>query len=277
MTASSVDPRLRRYSICVETLFAGLPLAARIEKVVRHGFGSIEFWGWRDKDLLEIRRLVDEIGVKVATFCANRKGSIVDTSASQVLLDDLRDGITAARRLGCETLILLADELSPDGSVTRQYPGLGPHTKFETAVKTLSRAARYAEDSEVTLVLEPLNTLVDHPGYYVPSSRLGFDLVRRVDSPSLRLLYDVYHMQIMEGNLISTLTENVDLVGHVHVADVPGRNEPGTGEINYVNVCRALVGKGYKGFVGIECFPKTTSEAAMEAIKNMCLRAGAGS
>ncbi|MEW6228037.1 MAG: TIM barrel protein, partial [Bacillota bacterium] len=233
MAATLIDPRLRRCSICVETLFTELPLVDRIKRVAERGFGSIEFWGWRDKELSEIRNLVDDMGVKVVTFCGNRKGSIVDTAASRVLLDDLRDGISAAKRLGCETLILLADELSPDGSVTQQYPELSPHMKFETAVKTLSQAAKYAEDSEVTLVLEPLNTLVDHPGYYIPRSKLGFDLIRRVNSPNLKLLYDIYHMQIMEGNLISTLTENVDLVGHVHVADVPGRNEPGTGEINY--------------------------------------------
>lgn len=271
----SSDPRLGGCSICIETLFLELSLPDRIRRIAESGFSAIEFWGWRDKDLPEIERALAETGVKVAAFSGSRRGSIGEAAASRTLLEDLREGIETARRLGCTTLILLADELSPDGSVApspnRPDPSLSAWR--DTAVRTLKLAAGRAAESGITLVLEPLNTLVDHPGYSVSSSTLGFELVREVGSPWLKLLYDVYHMQIMEGNLISTLTQHIDLLGHIHVADVPGRHEPGSGEINYVNVLRTLAHGGYKGFVGFECFPRTTSQAALEAIKEVCLAA----
>jgi hydroxypyruvate isomerase len=107
---------------------------------------------------------------------------------------------------------------------------------------------------------------VDHPGYFLNHSSLGFELVRQVGSPSLQLLYDIYHMQVMEGNLIPTLTGNLDVIGHVHVADTPGRNQPGTGEINYPVVLGKLREAGYQGYVGFEFSPTVPStEAAARA------------
>jgi hydroxypyruvate isomerase len=114
----------------------------------------------------------------------------------------------------------------------------------------------------LTLVLEPLNIHVDHPGYFLNHSGVGFNLVREVNSPSIRLLYDIYHMQVMEGNLIDTLTRNLDLIGHIHVADVPGRHQPGSGEINYANVMKCLRQAGYSGYVGMEFEPTIASSAA---------------
>jgi hydroxypyruvate isomerase len=127
--------------------------------------------------------------------------------------------------------------------------------------------APLAEAAGVTLVLEPLNIHVDHPGYFLNTSKTGIQLVREVASPNIRLLYDIYHMQVMEGNLIDTLTKNLDVIGHIHVADVPGRHEPGTGEINYGNVFAALRQAGYMGYIGMEFAPTGDSnKAAAEAL-----------
>ena len=120
-----------------------------------------------------------------------------------------------------------------------------------------------AEEAGVTLVLEPLNSLVDHAGYFLDRSALGFELVRAVDSPRIKVLFDIYHMQVMEGNVIQTLTGNLDLIGHVHVADVPGRHEPGTGELNYANIIEALRQAGYDKYVGFEFDPKAPSDEAV--------------
>jgi len=108
---------------------------------------------------------------------------------------------------------------------------------------------------------------VDHPGYTLSHSNHAFEIVRRIGSPHLRVLYDVYHMQIMEGDLITTLTANLHAIGHIHVADVPGRHEPGTGEINYANIARALRTAGFDGSIGLECFPQGSSERAIEAFR----------
>ena len=116
----------------------------------------------------------------------------------------------------------------------------------------------------VTLVLEPLNVLHDHRGYYLWSSYEGFGIIEEVGSPAVKLLYDVYHQQISEGNLISNIKNNAHLIGHVHIADVPGRHQPGTGEINYKNVFAALDSAGYEGYTGMEFSPVGTSADAVK-------------
>ena len=126
-----------------------------------------------------------------------------------------------------------------------------------------------AESENMTLLLEPLNTKIDHPGYSLNHSIQAFEIVRRIGSPHLKVLYDVYHMQIMEEDLIATLEANLGEIGHIHVADVPGRHEPGTGEINYVNIARMLRTAGFDGCIGLECFPQESSEQAIEAFRRV--------
>jgi hydroxypyruvate isomerase len=146
-----------------------------------------------------------------------------------------------------------------------QFPELSAEDKRQSVLDGLKALAPLAKEAGVTLVLEPLNVYVDHPGYFLNRSSVGLDLVRAVGSPYIKLLYDIYHMQVMEGNIIDTLTRNLDLVGHVHVADVPGRHEPGTGELHYANIFRALREAGYDGYVGFEFEPTVPSEQAAAA------------
>jgi hydroxypyruvate isomerase len=141
--------------------------------------------------------------------------------------------------------------------------GLDRETQHENIVDVLSRVAPDAEEAGVTLALEPLNTEVDHPGYYLTTSEEGFEIVDEVGSENVTLLYDVYHQQITEGNVIQTVTENVERIGHVHVADVPGRHEPGTGELNYGRIFEALDDVGYDGYVGCEFSPTDDPDGAM--------------
>ena len=118
----------------------------------------------------------------------------------------------------------------------------------------------------MTLALEPLNTAVDHPGYFLTSSAEGFDIVDAVDSPNVKLLYDVYHQQITKGNIVQTVTENVERIGHVHLADVPKRHEPGTGELNYAHILSVLDDAGYDGYVGCEFSPVGSPEGAVAKV-----------
>ena len=125
------------------------------------------------------------------------------------------------------------------------------------------------EGSEVMVVLEPLNVLVDHRGYFLSSSEESFRIIEAVGSANVKLLYDVYHQQITEGNLISTIEKNIRKIGHFHIADVPGRHEPGTGEINYANVIRKIAESEYNGFIGLEYRPLRTSEESLAYIKGL--------
>lgn len=115
--------------------------------------------------------------------------------------------------------------------------------------------APFLEEAGVTLVVEPLNILVDHPGYYLYSSEEAFQIIDEVGSPNVKVLFDIYHQQIMEGNLISRIQRNINKIGHFHAADNPGRHELYMGEIQYLNVFRAIEETGYRGYIGFEYFP----------------------
>ena len=122
---------------------------------------------------------------------------------------------------------------------------------------------------ELIMILEPLNTLVNHAGYFLNFTNEAFDIVREVGSPYLKILFDIYHVQIMEGNLIATIRKNIASIGHFHVGDVPGRHEPGTGEINYANVFKAIRELGYKDFVAMEYTPAKDPMTTLAEVKAM--------
>ncbi|MGM0874763.1 MAG: TIM barrel protein [Bacillota bacterium] len=129
--------------------------------------------------------------------------------------------------------------------------------QHRSIVEGLKACVPFLNESGIMLVIEPLNTLVDHKGYYLDSSKEGFQIVNEVDSPFVKVLYDIYHMQIMEGNIISTINKNINNIGYFHVAGVPGRHEPYIGELFYLNIFKAIKATGFKGYIALEYFPIT--------------------
>ena len=167
----------------------------------------------------------------------------------------VEESLEVAGFLGCENLVIHSNGLGDRGVVLNSYDHLSRLRKIETIAETLKRLARRAEKARVTLLLEALNTRVDHPGNFLSSTGQAAELVGSMASRWIKILYDIYHMQIMEGNIIDTLRNYMNLIGYIHIADVPGRHEPGTGEINFPNVMIALRERGYAGFVGFELSP----------------------
>jgi len=249
-------------SVCIEMVFTEYPFVERIGEAAAAGFDAIEFWNWDNKDLPAIKDAVDEHGVGIASFQSNLGGTLIHPAQRESFAAGIGKSLRKAQQMGASSLFLLTDELGDDRAVRFAFPELSDEAKYQSVLDGLRLLAPLAEDAGVTLVLEPLNTTVDHAGYYLHGSALGFDLVRKVGSPRIKLLYDIYHMQVMEGNIIHTLTSNLDVIGHVHAADVPGRHEPGTGELNYANIFRALRESGYDGLVGFEFDPTVSSEEA---------------
>ncbi len=135
----------------------------------------------------------------------------------------------------------------------------------------IKQASKIVEEGNIILVLEPLNTLVDHPGYFLDSAKEGAKIIREINHPNIRLLYDIYHMQIMEGNIISTIEKNVDIIGHFHAAGVPGRHELYLGELNYLNIIKRIDELGYEGYIGLEYFPSIDSEESLRKTKEKML------
>ena len=234
--------------------FSG-PLSDSIKLVHDSGFGAIEHLVWKGLDLNFVSCLLSEYSIiNTALFfatedeCSNKLASwrhgMVYEDAKPHVLKAVRETVTAAKCLGTPNIIMITGDERSD--ISREY-------QFENCVSTLKEAAKIAEAEGITLCVEPLNRIVDHKGYFLNTSKDGFDLIRAVDSPSVRLVFDVYHQQVTEGNIIRNLTENLELIGHIHIADNPGRNQPGTGEINYNNVFTALKNSSYDKFIAFEC------------------------
>ncbi|REE57443.1 hydroxypyruvate isomerase [Paenibacillus taihuensis] len=165
----------------------------------------------------------------------------------------MEDEVAAAGRLDCRYLI------SQTGNA---LPGVSREEQAATLIEGLKAAAPLLEEAGVTLVVEPLNTLVDHPGYFLDADEAAA-LIREVGSPNVKLLYDVYHQQVTEGDLIRTIRRNSGEIGYFHVADHPGRGELGTGEIHFANVLKAIKETGVDGFVGLEYFPRIDGERSL--------------
>ena len=256
-----------RPSICLEMIYEDEPFADRIDHVAAHGFDTVEFWTWPDKDLDAVAARLDEHDLSLAAISGNTEPRrpedlqrpLTDPTKRDAVVGDIEESLEVAQRLDCPNLIVT---VGPSLAYTDAE-------MYDSIVTGLQEVAPAAEDAGVTLVIEPLNTAVDHEGYFLEQSRVAFDIVREVDSPAVKLTFDIYHQQISEGNIISTVTANVDAIGHVHVADVPGRHEPGTGELHYRNILAALEDAGYDDHVGFEYTAAGDDDEALTAIQDL--------
>lgn len=238
-------------SACIEWQFgeAGDDLADRLRAAHAAGLKLAEFHLWRDKNIDGIASAMAETGVSLTGFCVDPRRSIVDPAERDEMLAAVTDTLSVARRLGSPPLIVASGF---------RVEGLSEAEHFANAVSVLTEAAALAEAAGVVLVLEPLNTEL-FAAMYLVSTKLGLDIVEAVDSPNLRLLYDVYHSRVMGEDIREVLAGRTHLVAHVQVAGWPGRNEPGTGDLDYAEVMRALAELGYTGPIGLEYFPTTDS------------------
>ena len=261
--------------VCLETVFTDLPVDERIGKIAEAGFHCVEFWhpeGTFDgntvntdlaKDAASVRRACDRHGVVLNDFALHAwDGSIggcpTKSEDHGVYLEQIRKMIDFAKAAGCSRGITLSGTVDP--ALTRSQ-------MRQNLEEALAEAVQIARRADFTLLLEPLNTLVDHPGYYLDSAAEGLEIVRAIDSPNLKILYDVYHMQIMEGNVIATIEENIDRIGHFHSAGVPGRGELFGTELNYPVILQRIEAAGYDGAFGLEYFPKMADH--MESLKQI--------
>ncbi|NMB46063.1 MAG: TIM barrel protein [Firmicutes bacterium] len=248
-----------RFSPCIEMLFREESIPQRLQHVKELGFSGFEFWGWEGKNIDELIKVSTELDLTVTTFCTAFV-SLVDAKRREEYVEGLKRSIDVARRLGCQQLITQTGaELS---TVPRE-------DQLLSLIDGLNACVPLLEANRITLLVEPLNILVDHKGYFLSRSAEAFDVVRAVNSPYVKVLYDIYHQQITEGNLIPTIRQNIDLIGHFHVADHPGRHEPGTGEINYHNVLKAIKDTGYDGWIGLEYRPSSDSRTTLENLLDL--------
>ncbi len=252
-------------SICIEKIFLELPLYDRFKAVRDAGFDYVEFWTWEDKDVDRVASLVKEHGLKVASISGDRRFSLIVNEEREQYLGYLAESLKVARKLECQHLVLHSNGMD-QGKLTNDGSGISYAKKIASMTRTLGEAARMAEAAGVTLVLEAVNTY-SVPGYFLNTTVVAGDIVRVVGSPSLKILYDIWHMQQMEGNMVHVLTQYRDVLGYVHVGDAPERHEPGTGEINFDRIKATLERLGYGGIFGFELVPSESSVKCCEILR----------
>lgn len=247
--------------VCIELIFTDRDYLERINAVADAGLHAFEIWEWKDKDIASLVERKERHGLSIVNMNYYPTASILDGNGVDAFVQGIRESCMIAKRLGCPSLTCHPHDV-PFGAGEPWYMVLADEKKREewqarrsNVIAAFKSGARIAEHEAITLLMEPLNTLVDHSGSYLVSSAETLSIIREIGSPALRLLFDVYHQQITEGNVTANLAGNIDVVGHVHLADVPGRHQPGTGEINFVNLLRAARSAGYDGFVGLEYIP----------------------
>ncbi len=217
----------------------------QVERAAETGAAAIEYRPWHDEGLDDIVAACDEHALELAYLSGSRV-PLTDPARTEEAIEEGVRSVERAREVGCPTI-----NLSPGPT----QDGLDRETQLENTIEVLEAVAPAAEEADVTLVMEPLNNAVDHPEAFLSSSYEGYEIVDAVDSPNVKILFDIYHQQITEGNVIQNITDHIDAIGHFHVADVPGRHEPGTGELNYENIFAAIRETDYEGYVGCEFFP----------------------
>lgn len=237
---------MTRFSACIEMLFAEEPdFAARIRLARDAGFDAVEFWRWSNKDLPEIGLALAETGLELAGILCEPIADLADPAARSAFLAGVRASRDAARALGAPMMI------AQSGNVRWDVPRPDQHRAI---VDTLREAAAILAGGQVVLALEPLNDRIDHPGYYLTSTTDGLDIIEQVASPEVRLLYDIYHAAVMDEP-IEVLEGRLGLVAHVHLADAPGRHEPGSGALDWQRRLKWLDDRGYTGRIGLEYRP----------------------
>jgi hydroxypyruvate isomerase len=245
---------LRGWSACIEWLFADVAedLPGRIRAARAAGFTAVEFWGPDGKDLVGIKAALDDTGLKLAGILTEPMSQLTDPATHAAFLEGVHHSLETAQRLGAGLMIVTTGDDRPEVARATQHGGL---------VDVLRKAAVLMEGSGIVLGLEPLNDRVDHAGYYLTSTVEGLDIVDEVGHPSLRLLYDIYHSAMMGERTEDVLDGRVDRVAHVHLADAPGRGEPGSGAVDLGSRLEWLHAHGYVGLVGLEYRPsKATAE-----------------
>ena len=240
-----------QYSLCIDSIYSRENLEEKLTRIKQARFKFIEFWDWRDKDF----ELIINSGLKVSNFSGNRISSLTLDDKERVI-QEVNASMDAAKRLKCDRIMLLSDILEGDGSV--KINSISSEKKLLRLYDNLRILVEAAKKRDIMLVIEPLNSLRDHKNYFLDNFQITLELVKSVNSENLKVLYDIYHMQIMEGNVLDTLQKYHQFIGYIHVANVPYRCEPWTGELDFKFILKEL-SKVYSGFIGFEFFVKEKS------------------
>ncbi len=248
-------------AVCAEMVFTDLPVVERVRRIDRLGF-AVEIWSWHDKDLAALA----DTGARFSSMTGYLGGDLIDPAGADEVVRTAELSVKAAETLGVPRLNLHTAALIDGRAARPRHRTTGQ--MWLTAQRALERIGELGAAADVTFCVENLNTIVDHPGVPLARAKDTLALVEGVDHPNVKMMLDLYHAQIGEGNLIELVRRCGPAIGEIQVADVPGRCEPGTGEIHYPAIARALHDMDYRGTVGLEAWAAGDSEAALRAFRD---------
>lgn len=236
-----------KFSICLDMHYAHLPFPERLERAKQINVDAIEFWKWTDKDV----DLIENSGLDISIFnlCSNDEAltadllkGILNTGRKAELLKAIKESAPVYKALNAKGLIALIGEKSESLSYDEQIKNIK---------ECLLYVKPYLEENNINLFVEPLND-IDRKNYFLPYCTPLFEILKEVNSNNIKMLYDIYHQNMMKDFSLEEVLGNIDLIGHFHIADCPGRHEPGTGNVDYISILKAIKETSYNGFAGFE-------------------------
>jgi hydroxypyruvate isomerase len=263
-----------KLSVMLWTVFRDLPFEERLQKVYEAGYKYVELVGeyekWSDADFDRVNAKRKALGIRFDTT-AGLKSGVANPKERPRLVEEFQAALAIMEKIDCPSMIVLSGNVDP---------GLTHEAQHQSCIDGLKAMAAVIEGRRIAgqpikLLLENIDP-EENPKYFLTAVTEGFEIVKAVNHPQVEFLYDFFHEQISGGNLIKKLEQNNQHVGIVHVADVPGRHEPGTGEINYESIFRKLTELNYRGTVAMEFLPTSDSVGKLRAAREMALRAARG-
>lgn len=255
--------------VCMETVFPDLPFLERPSRIAAAGFHRLELWfpelHLPDCNFDALRMACEAVAVRINNIVVNSPdggigGSLTNPADRPKYLERMKHSLECCRELDCHMMITCTGNVQP---------GLSRAVQRQSIIDGLRAGGELAGKAGVTLVLEPLNSLVDHLGYFLDDPHDAADIVRATNHPNVGLLFDCYHMQIMRGNVIEAIRANRDVIRHFHAAGVPGRHELDSGELSYPRIVEAIRAMGYTGCFGLEYFPAEDSAASLARMRKL--------
>lgn len=229
-----------------------------VKTIARLGYDACEIYDWRNLNFESAKRALSDAGVSLLSMCTT-EFRLNNPAFSGAYLTALSQSVRAAKELGAKMLI----------TQVGQDTGEMHARQKDAIVSTLKKAKGILEEAGITLMIEPLNTLYDHKGYFLSSSKEAFDIVREADSPFVKTVFDIYHQQVTEGNVLNNILDNLDLIAHLHAAGNPGRIEMQFGENDYRLIFDRIDKAGYTGACGLEYRPTLGAEESLKKAKEI--------
>lgn len=257
-----------KISVCSDMIYGGMDLSEAIERIKAAGADTVEFWSWSGKNLEEAKAALKKFGVNISGFCIDSKNEDIAKAVADNILNSgskedfsvaVKESIEKAKDVGAGFLIVTLGNSIEELS-------------YDEQMKNIRECLEYVKDdleeSGITLVLEPINR-TERERYIAPYAMPVIELAKSVNSPCIKVLYDIYHQTVTGDFSLSELIGNIAYIGHIHISDVPGRHEPGTGTIDYNHILKEIDKSGYSGYIGLECVPTKALSEILKDLKNI--------